>query len=73
MPWICAVLRARFQMRTSSTLPWKKPEATPVLVSALPMAACSMLVDSGVKSPPRASVRSSVPSRYSRHVSVAVS
>ncbi len=71
--WISAVLRATFQMRTSSTVPAKKPAAVPLLVSALPTAACWMLVDSGVKLPPRASVRSSVPSRYSRHVSEAVS
>ncbi len=66
-------LRATFQMRASSTVPAKKPAAAPVLVSALPMAACWMLVDSGVKLPGSVSARSRMPSRYRRQVLLDVS
>jgi hypothetical protein len=61
--WICAPVRATFQMRTSSTTPWKKPAAVPFDVCAVPIAACWMLVASGVKSAPSGSTRSSRPSR----------
>jgi hypothetical protein len=37
--------RAEFQMRTSSIAPLKKPSGTPVVVSALAIAACCTLWD----------------------------
>ena len=60
--WICVPVRGWFQIRTSSTVPWKKPAGTPVLVSALPIAAWWALAGAGVKAP-TASVRSRMPSR----------
>ena len=45
---ICAPLRATFQMRASSSAPWKKPPVlatAPVEVSEVPSAACWMLAD----------------------------
>jgi hypothetical protein len=71
--WIWPPVRGVFHTRASSTTPWKKPAATPVLFMAVPMAACWMLVASGLKSPPSESERSSRPSRYRRQVSVDVS
>ena len=44
---ICCCVRAAFQMRTSSMAPSKNPDAAPVDVSALPMAACWMLSERG--------------------------
>src|SRR6266540_7499601 len=46
--WICACVRATFQIRASSMIPWKKPAATPADVIAVPIAACWIDVDSGV-------------------------
>jgi hypothetical protein len=74
--WISAALRAMFQMRTSSMVPAKNPPVfagAPVEFRDEPIAACWVLVASGVGLPVRTSVLSSVPSRYRRHVSVAVS
>src|SRR5207253_8055484 len=62
--WICACVRATFQIRTSSITPLKNPAATPVDVRALPIDACWMLSKRGVNAP-FACERFSAPSRYS--------
>ena len=61
--WISDRLRATFQIRTSSTTPWKKPAATPVEVIAVPTAG---VLDAGRLGHERArqrSVWSRAPSR----------
>ena len=63
---ICAAVRATFQMRDSSSVPPKKPAATPVELSALPRAACWMLSDRGGR--PMVIAFSWMPFRYSRSV-----
>ena len=65
--WICAVLRAMFHTRGSSRMPWNAPLAVPVDVNAAARPACWMLSKRGVNAP-TASVVSSTPLRYRRHV-----
>ena len=45
--WIWACVRATFQIRASSSTPWKKPAGAPVEVMAVPSAACWMLSERG--------------------------
>ncbi len=49
VPWICACVRATFQMRDSSMIPAKNPAAVPFVFIAVPSAAhCRLSARGGI-------------------------